>query len=269
MKKMMTALAAFTLTAGLAACSSGDDTETATTAAAGDISGNWMIELDSAEFENDNREYLLADGTFECKSCNPPFSMAATGEWQDLDRPGADKGMIEVVDDRTVKSAYQFKGKDTGNSIWTVSEDGTTMKLDFTSMTGDETVNGSETYTRTGDAPDGAHAVSGQWSNNGPDSVDEAALRAMYNVEGDQFSFDGNNGSYTATLGGEPVAIEGNNSGMMVAVERMGENGYRETYSRDGETLSVTELTIDGDTMSGVSTDARDDSKVRWTATRK
>lgn len=268
MKNMMTALAAFTLTAGLAACSGAEDTETAT-AAAGDISGSWMVDLDSAEFENDNREYLLADGTFECMSCNPPFSMAADGEWQDLDRPGADKGMFEVVDDRTVRTAYQFEGKDTGSSTWTVSEDGTTMKLDFTSLTGDERVNGSETYTRTGDAPDGAHAVSGQWVNNGPESIDDAALQASYSVEGDQFTFDGNNGNYTATLGGEPVAIEGSNSGMMVAVERTGDNGYRETYSRDGETLSVTELTVDGDTLTGVSTDARDDSVVRWTATRQ
>lgn len=268
MKTMMTALAAFTLSVGLAACSSADDTET-TTAAANDISGDWMIDLDSAEFENDNREYLLADGTFECMSCNPPYSMVADGEWQDLDRPGADKGMFEVVDDRTVKTAFQYEGEDTGGSTWTVSEDGKTMTVDFTSMTGDETIKGSETYTRTGDAADGAHAVSGQWVNNGPESIDDAALRASYSVEGDQFTFNSNNGSYTATLGGEPVAMEGSNSGMMVAVERNGENGYRETYSRDGETLSVIELTVNGDTLTGVSTDARDDSVVRWTATRQ
>ena len=54
----------------------------------------------------------------------------------------------------------------------------------------------------------------------------------------------------------------------MVAVEQKGENGYRLNFSRDGETLSTSGLAVDGDTLTGVSTDARDDSVVRWTETR-
>ena len=68
---------------------------------------------------------------------------------------------------------------------------------------------------------------------------------------------------------GHAVAIQGDNSGTMVAVEKTGDNSYRETYSRDGETLSVTELTVEGDKLKGVSTDSRDGSKVTWTATRQ
>ncbi len=267
MKRMMTALAAFTLTATMTACGSREDTEAV--AEAGGIAGDWLIDLDSAQFENDNRDFLLADGTFKCNSCTPPAEVAANGEWQTVDRPGFDGQMVEVVDDRTVKMASRRGDEDLGNSTWTVSEDGQTMRLEFTDLAGDEPVSGTGSFTRTGDAPDGAHAMSGQWSNNGPDSYDEAGLRFSYGLDGDTFTSSGNGSSYSATLGGEPVAIEGNNAGVMVAVERMGENGYRETFSRDGETLSVTEITVDGDTINAVSTDAQDNSVVRWSATRQ
>ena len=99
--------------------------------------------------------------------------------------------------------------------------------------------------------------------------MSDAGLTFSYTLDGDQYGNSGNGDSFVATLGGDPVAIEGNESNVMVAVEQTGDNSYRETYTRDGEVLSVLDLTIDGDTMSAVSTDPRDGSVVRWTASRQ
>lgn len=267
MKRMMTALAALTLTLGASACSEAPDTEAA--AEAGSIAGNWLIDVDSASFENDNRDWVLADGKFDCKSCTPPYAVTADGEWQTVDRPGVDGIKIEIVDDNNVKLASRLGDKDLGNSSWTVSEDGKTLTSSFTDLSGDEPVNGSGSFTRTEDGPAGSHAISGKWSSNGIDSMDESGLKFSYNIDGDTISNQGNGSSWTATLGGEPVAIEGSNSNVMVAVERMDNGGYRHTYTREGEVLSVGELTVEGDTLSGVSTDKRDGSVVRWSATRQ
>ena len=270
MRKMMTALAAFTLTVGVAACGDAGEVETEEVAASdGTITGEWMANVDSAEFENDNRNYVLADGTFECLSCTPPYEVTANGEWQTVDRPGVDSMMVEVVDDSTVRAGFRLGEEELGTSTWTVSEDGQTLTSDFNDTSGTEPVTGSESFTRTAEGPEGAHAMSGEWTLADVAEISEAGLRFSYSVDGNQYSSMGNGTSYTATLGGEPVAIEGNDSNVMVAVQEIGENSYRETYSRDGEVLSVTEITIDGDTLSAVNTDQRDGSVVRYNATRQ
>ena len=99
--------------------------------------------------------------------------------------------------------------------------------------------------------------------------VSDAGLTVSITVEGDTFTLSGNGDGYTATLGGDAVLIEGSNSGTMVAVEKIGDNSYRETFTRDGETVGINELTVDGDTLSFSSSDPRDGSKANWTATRQ
>ncbi|MBT8426525.1 MAG: hypothetical protein KJO02_00700, partial [Erythrobacter sp.] len=117
--------------------------------------------------------------------------------------------------------------------------------------------------------PDGSHAVSGKWATANVSNIDEAGLRFSFGLDGDTITSRGNSESYSATLGGEAVAIDGNDAGEMVKVESTGDNSFLETYTRDGETIYTTELTVDGDTLSGVGTDAKDGSIVRWSATRQ
>ncbi len=271
MRKMMTAFAAITMTTGLVACGDNDEAEVITEDAASDgtITGEWLADVDSAEFENDNRDYTLADGTFACNSCTPPYEVTANGEWQTVDRPGVDSIMVEEVDDRTVRASFRFDGEELGTSNWTLSEDGQTLTNNFTELSGDEDVTGSESFTRTADGPEGSHAMSGKWTFADIGEISDAGLRFSYSVEGNQFTSTGNGSSFTATLGGDPVAIEGNNSNVMVSVEQTGENAYRETYSRDGEVLSTTDVSVDGDTLSAVNRDERDGAVVRYTAQRQ
>lgn len=267
MRKMMTALAAVTMSMGMAACGEAPETEVA--AEEGGIAGTWKVNLDSASFENDNRNFTLADGQFQCDSCTPPYGYAANGEWQTVDRPGVDSQMIEVVDDNTVKFASRLGDKDLGGATWTISEDGQTATADWTDLGGDAPVTGKTMYTRTAPGAEGSHAMSGEWAVSDVADINDEGLTFTYTVDGDTLTSTGNGDSWTATFGGEPVAIEGSDSGVMVAVERLPDNSFRETYSRDGETLSSTDITIDGNTLSGVSSGARDGSVVRWTATRQ
>lgn len=269
MKKLLLAASAAALSLGVVACSETGDSDDTVVADAGSLTGTWQVDLDSASWENDVSTYLLADGQYTCESCIPPYSVPADGAWHDVDRPGIDSQMVQIVDDNTVTMASRRAGEDTGSSTFTISEDGQSATVNFVDMDGDETVEGTATFTRVSDGPEGAHAMSGGWTIGELSDMNDAGLTFSYAVDGDQYTSTGNGTSYTATLGGEAVAIEGNAAGVMVAVERMGDNGYRETYTLDGEVTSVTELTVDGDTLSGSSNDPRDGSSVSWTATRQ
>jgi len=267
MTRLTYAAAAAALAMAVAACGTQAD-ETAA-AASSSIAGTWKANLDSAQFENDVNTYLLADGQFNCESCLPPYSVTANGEWQSVERPGMDGQMIEVVDANTLKSSARFGEKDIGNSTWTVSEDGQSMTIAWNDLDGEEEVSGSTTYARSEAGPEGAHAVSGSWTVSELGEMSDAGLTFGFAIDGDQYTSTGNGSTFTATLGGEAVGIEGNNAGTMVAVEQTGASSYKETYTRDGEVIGVTELSVDGDTLSGVGSDPRDDSVVRWTATRQ
>jgi hypothetical protein len=266
MNKLITAMAATALALGTGACgemAGGDAAEAAS------IAGTWKADVESAEFENNVNRYLLADGEYTCESCLPPYSITANGEWQTLDRPGYDGQMFEVVDDSTVKSASRRGEKELGGATWTVSEDGQSMTIEWTNLDGDEVVSGSTIYARADAGPEGSHAISGGWTVSELGEMSDAGLTFGYTIDGDQYGSTGNGSNFVATLGGDAVAIEGNESNVMVAVEQTGDNSYRETYTRDGEVLSVLDISIDGDTMSAVSKDPRDDSVVRWTASRQ
>ncbi len=274
MKKMMTALAAVTLAMGMTACAGDADTadtaaDTTANADAGSIAGTWKANPETAQSENDNSSYLLTGEQFTCNSCLPPYSMTADGKWQELDRPGVDLSMMEIVDANTVKTSGRLKGKVLGSSVWTVSADGKTMTQEFTNLDGKETTTGSRTYNRAAAGPDGAHLLSGEWTPAEYGEISDAALIFTYAIDGDTITSTGNSGGYTATLGGDAVTPEGDETGGTLKVEKVGDNMFRETYSRDGEVTNVTEMTIAGDTLTAVSTDPRDGSVFRYTATRQ
>jgi len=262
MKNTIAAMAALSLAIGMSAC-------TGETEDANSLAGTWKADLDSASWENTVDTYVVADGEFTCESCLPPYTASADGEWQEIDRPGYDGLRIELVDDNTLTTANRLGDKDLGNSTWTVSEDGQSMTIAWNDLDGDVPVEGSTSYTRTAEGAEGSHAVSGSWTVAEIDQMSDEALTFSFVIDGDQYTSKGNSGDFTATIGGDAVAIEGDNSGVMVAVVQLEDGSYRETYSRDGETIGVTELTVDGDTLSGIGSDPRDDSMVRWTATRQ
>ncbi|MCJ8191645.1 hypothetical protein [Sphingomicrobium aestuariivivum] len=272
MKKLTTMTAVLALSLGAVACDAGGDMDADTTtaaAAAEGISGDWMIDIDSAEFESSEDEWVLADGTYECKSCDTPYSVPADGEWHAVELPGTDEVMVEEVDDRTVKFSGRHEGEVVYESSMTVSEDGQSATGNFKNMRGAEVVEGSNRWTRVEAGADGSHAVSGKWMYDDVETVSDAGLRASFNVEGDQFSWQGNSGSYTATLGGEPVAVEGSDSGEMVKVEQIGENSYRETFMRDGEEQGTTEWTVGEDgRLNGLYRNAKNGDVTRFSATR-
>lgn len=259
-----TMVAAIALASGTLAC--GDTAEAPTSTVS--IEGSWLADPESFEFEGAEDTFVLADGKFSCESCETPFSIPADGGWHEVDQPGFDAQMVEVVDERTIKGARREDGQDLGDATWTVSEDGQSLAIAWRDISGDEPVSGTTNFSRTSDGPEGSHLVSGSWTVAGLSEMSDTGRVGSYEIDGDTITATWNNGSYTAQIGGDAVSPEGDDRGM-ISVERTGENSYRETYSVDGEERNTLDLTVDGDMLRYVSTNLTDGSTVSWTATRK
>jgi hypothetical protein len=268
MKYWTGAVCALSLTFALAACAQPDDTATAEATTGGTIEGTWVGQIDSLQ-DDQVRNYMIADGTYTCNHCTPAYSVPASGEFETVDRPGADGVMVKVVDDNTIEFAVRNEGEELNKSTWKVSEDGETMTVTSTDMSGDEPVTATTTFTRASAAPEGAHAASGEWKFASLSDMDEAAVTFTFAIDGDQMTETGQEGSVTRTIGGEPVTPEWSTTGAATAVEKLSDTSYLFTTTLDGEVVGTTEMTVDGDTLTGKSTDPRSGSTSSWKAKRK
>lgn len=251
-----------------------DNSVAAPAAAAASIDGDWKVDMATVKFEVPPDEWTLKDGAYSCATCLPtPYKdFVADGAFHPVtDRPSYDNMSITTVDDKTVKIARQKAGKDVGNNTMTVSADGKTLTNNWVQLdnaNGKQTT-GSVTFNRVGDAPAGAHAVSGKWAINTPSNISPEALSANYKVDGDTFTASfGTGESFTAKLDGSETPITGDSAGATTSVVRDGA-GYKITTKVSGKVVDIRTLALAGDgTIDMVSTDPRDNSKVSYKLVR-
>ena len=270
---IVTALAAVSLFA-LSACDrqAPDEGPAATETAATGLEGTWKADLASSQFEDQPDVYLLKDGQYNCSTCNPPLTAVADGKFHPVaDRPYYDSLAITVVDDRTVKFDRKKGDKDVGSSTWTLAPDGKTLNFDFVDKTAATPVTGKGSATRVAAAPAGAHPVSGTWKQNKLESLSDEGLTFTYDIEGDTIkNTNGDGTSYEAKIGGPDAPVQGDASGLTVAVTRPSDNTYVETYKRGGKVVGITTMTIGADgKLSAVSENKVQNSTNRYTAAKQ
>ena len=242
-------------------------------AATGDLSaltGTWKTDKASVKFEQKPDEFALKDGTYNCTTCIPPLTVAADGQFHAVTgRPYADEISVKAADDKTIEIHSKKGGKEVSNVSMTVSADGNTLTRKFHDATVTPAIDGTGTSTRAGPAAAGAHAASGAWTPDKVGEYSDDALNATYAIEGNKVTWSGVGQSYTAELGGPAVPVTGDIGGSTVAVTQEG-GGLKETFSRDGKVVNETVSTVsaDGKSMTWVSLDPRDGSKVTGTANK-
>lgn len=272
MRKIVFAALAAASIVSLSACQQDAADDTAATAAATGIDGTWKADLASAKFEGKPNELLLQNGQFNCKTCTPPYTLAADGQFHALDRPYSDSTSIKVEGDNVVVVTSRKGEQVVSTTRYTISADGKTMTTEFTDATipNADPVTGTSNLTRVGDAPAGAHPISGSWQIAGYDNLSDAALTITFKTEGDNVAMSMPNGiSYTAMVGGPAVAITGDTAGTTATITKEGDT-YVETDRRDGTIVSVTRFSIGPDgKMQVVGEDPRDGSKTTWQLARQ
>ncbi|MEL6238063.1 MAG: hypothetical protein AAFQ90_05660 [Pseudomonadota bacterium] len=267
MKMFTGAVCAFSLSLALAGCGSAADTTTEA-AATGTFAGTWVGQVESLE-DDQVRNYVIADGTYTCNHCIPPVSVATSGEFESVEVPGVDGVKVALVDDNTLEFGLRLGDKELSKGKWTVSEDGNTLTVVSTDVSGETPVSSTSTYERAAAGPEGSHAVSGEWKFAGLSDMEEAARTFTFTIDGDQLTQTTLDGDMTMTVGGEPVVPEWSSAGVATGVEKISDTVYKFTATLDGEVVGITEMSVEGDTLNGTSTDPRNGSTSTFKATRK
>jgi len=216
--------------------------------------GTWKVDLSKTKLPKKPDVFLLQNGTYECKSCNPPVSVKADGTFQAISGdPYRDMLMVKAVDDKHVEMASQKGGKDVGKATRTVSDDGNSMTIAWTyyGNPAGGPVSGTDHMKRVAKGPAGANAISGSWRDEKADVATADALTFSFKSGGDSLSYSTPTGqSYTAKVDGTETPYVGDPGTTSVSLKRIGDS-IEETDKRDGKVMSVAKLTVaaDGKTM--------------------
>ncbi len=269
-------VAAFALVISLGACKQDAASETAVSsepAQASSIDGTWMVDLASVEQTGKPTELALAGGKYTCASCVPALTVAADGEFHPVTGLDyADEISVKVDSPTQVTIAAKKGGMAMGSTVLKVSSDGRTLTRSFTdtSIKDAKPVTGSAIMTRVGDAPAGAHAISGKWSPGKFENYSEEGLTVTYASTPSTLKITSPDGtSADAPLDGSDAAIKGDPAGATVSVTKPGEKTWRIVTKINGNAVSTTEMTLDGDTLHIENTDAKTSNKTAYDAKRK
>ncbi len=239
MKKLsLIALLLFTLTPVLALAQSAFD-------------GTWKIDMGKAQFPKKPDEYLLQNGTYECKTCAPPVKIKADGQDQTVTgHPYYDTAAIKVISDHEIEETDKKDGKTVATTKTTVSPDGNTLMFDFSdsSNTNAAPVTGKGEETRVAKGPSGSHAISGSWRISKFENLSDNAITWTYKVSGDQLTMTTPTGqSYTAKLDGTAAPYKGDPGTDGVSVKMSGKDTLVETDKRGDKVVTISKMTLHPD----------------------
>ncbi|MGO9242464.1 MAG: hypothetical protein ACLQBJ_16795 [Bryobacteraceae bacterium] len=211
--------------------------------------GTWKIDLNTAQFSKKPDVFLLQNGTYECKTCAPAYTVKADGTDQSVSgHPYFDSVAITVVSDHQIQETQKKDGKVVATSTSTVSSDGNTVSFEFSDSSntnGGPPVTGKGQATRVAKGPAGSHAISGSWRMAKMGDLSDNATVWTYKVSGDEIAFTSPAGqSYTAKLNGPDAPMKGDPGVTSVSLKMRGKDTLEETDKRDGKVIGVLRMTV-------------------------
>ncbi len=212
--------------------------------------GTWKLDMSTVQFPKKPDVYLLRNGTYECKSCAPPYSIKADGQDQKVTgHPYFDMLSVKALDDHNVEQTSKRDGKVVFSEKDSVSADGNTLTVNWTDSGEPSGGTQSGTYTakRVAKGPAGANMISGSWRTEKADNP-AGVLTWTYKVNGDELTMTNPTGqSYTAKLDGTDAPYKGDPGTTSVSVKMHGKDTLEETDKRDGNVIGVARMTVASD----------------------
>ena len=239
------------------------------------FSGNWKVDLNKVQLDEKPSVYLLKDGVYTCESCIPKQIVKADGEYHSVaGSPYSDELRVKVVDANTVDITGRKQGKTSFHELDKVSNDGMTLTMEYEGHpeSSSQPIEFKGTSTRVGSPEGGAHLFSGSWKMEKYSSVSENVLRFQYASTPDGMEYKASTGeSYSAKFDGKDYPFLGDPGTTSVALRRVNERSFEETYKRKDEVINRAEITLseDGTTLDIVSHDTRRGSTDHFVAQRE
>lgn len=183
------------------------------------FTGRWRIDTASITGTVKPTVFQVGAGAFK-RDDNTPVK--ADGQPHRIPSDGyVDEQSITIVGDHVVKEIDKIRGKLAYTVDYVVSPDGNTLTWHVASYTGPDgqPVKADTVQRRVGASVRGAHLISGTWKrvSISVDSRQDSILK----LDGNRFSSrTDNGGGFDAIIGGAPVKIDGDNSGVRARISR-------------------------------------------------
>jgi hypothetical protein len=198
--------------------------------------GTWKGRMDSVKQTGNPDVFAIADGTYSCTSCKPPYKIKADGTDQKVaGHDYYDTMSVKVVDAKTLEETRKLGGKVTGTVTESVSADGQTLTFKFIDYTGEKPATGTVTEKRVAPGPAGSHAASGSWAQDKMTAGNDALVTVSYEMGADHFSMKANGQSYNAKFDGKEYPVAGDPGHTTVVLKRIDANTVTETDRRGGK----------------------------------
>ncbi len=233
------------------------------------FTGTWRFDMQSGQIGGKPFIQSLQNGVYHC-DCNPEITTKADGK--DHERKGSpysDTINVREVDDHTIEVVTKKDGKMVSRSKNTASEDGNTLKSEWTAWDNGHETSGADTSKRVAPAPAGANKTSGSWQFEKVESASDNMTAVTFSATPDGLSMTQRTGeSYTAKFDGKDYPFKGDPGTTSVSLKRIDDNTVEETDKRDGKILSVRRMKIssDGKTLTLDVEDKEDQTTAKWTA---
>ena len=214
--------------------------------------GTWKADLkNDVQLPSELHVFLLSAGTFYCKSCVPPYAVAADGQDHEVGgRPYFDTAAIKIVDDHTIEEIDKKAGKVVLTRVNQVSADGKTIVREIVdaSATNADPVESKIEAQRIAAAPAGAYLVSGTWKSTQYLSYSDNGALTTWSLSADTLSMRNPTGqSYAAPLDGTDVPFNGHPGQTSISMKMVNDHTLEETDKRDGKLIGTATLTVEPD----------------------
>ncbi len=233
------------------------------------FNGTWRFDVQNGQFGGKPFIQSLQKGVYHC-DCNPELTVKADGK--DHERKGSpysDTINIREIDDHTIEKVTKKGGKIVSRSKETASEDGNTLKSEWTAWDNGHETSGADTSKRVAPAPAGANRTSGSWQFEKVDSASDNMTAATFKATADGLSMTvGTGDSYTAKFDGKDYPYKGDPGTTSVSLKKIDDHTIEETDKLDGKIISVRRMTVssDGKTLTLDVEDKQEGTTAKWTA---
>lgn len=216
------------------------------------LDGTWKVDMRKVAFPEKPDIYVLQNGTYECRTCTPPYTVKADGTDQPISgNPYIDSVAIKVVSDHEIEETDKKDGKVVAHSKTGASTDGSVVFFEFTDSSntnGGPPVTGKGEAVRVAKGPPGSNALSGSWRTSQLQNLSDNATVFTYKVNGDSITMSNPTGqTYTAKMDGSDAPMKGDPGTTSVSVKMLGKDTLEETDKRDGKVIGVLKFTVASD----------------------
>jgi hypothetical protein len=213
--------------------------------------GTWVIDMNTAQLPAKPVVYLLDKGMFHCGNCGQT-EIKADGHDEKVAETGyRDTLSVRIVDDHTVEIVTKKSGKTMCTEVYTVSEDGETLREVAKDTTESEAVTIEMVSKRVEQGPKGSHALSGSWRMTKMSRSENGSI-VTYKCTADEFIAKTPLGEgYAAKFDGEFYPVEDDPGHTLVSARRMSPTTVELTFKRNEKIVAISRLTTvaDGSTI--------------------